>query len=65
MAEVKRVNVDVSDLAPGQTRAIDIGGRKILLCNADGQYFAVHAIVVGIHHSAPEHLLVITYLSYF
>ena len=41
MTEVKRVNVDVSDLVPGQIRAIDVGGRKILLCNAQGQYFAV------------------------
>ncbi len=38
---MKRVSVDLSDLAPGQIRAVDVGGRKILLCNAEGQYFAV------------------------
>jgi benzene/toluene dioxygenase ferredoxin subunit len=36
-----QLEVDVSDLDPGHTRAVQAGGRKILLCNVGGEYFAV------------------------
>lgn len=44
------VAVDVSDLAPGQTRAIEVGHRKVLVCNAEGRFYAIenrcpHAMV--------------------
>ena len=35
------VEVDVSDLAPGQTRSVDCGDRRVLLCNVDGVFYAV------------------------
>jgi len=35
------VQVDVSDLAPGQTRAVEEGGLKILVCNAEGRFYAI------------------------
>ena len=33
--------VDVSDLAPGQTRPIEALGAKILVCNAEGRFYAI------------------------
>jgi nitrite reductase/ring-hydroxylating ferredoxin subunit len=37
-----RVRADVSDLAPGETRALeDAGDGGVLLCNVDGEIFAV------------------------
>jgi nitrite reductase/ring-hydroxylating ferredoxin subunit len=33
--------VDVSDLAAGETRAIEIAGRSVLVCNALGAYYAL------------------------
>jgi nitrite reductase/ring-hydroxylating ferredoxin subunit len=44
------VTVDVSDLAPGQTRAIEAGSRRLLVCNAEGRFYAIenrcpHALV--------------------
>ncbi|MCH2170729.1 Rieske 2Fe-2S domain-containing protein [Myxococcota bacterium] len=33
--------VDVSDLSRGSTRALEHAGRSILLCNADGEFYAV------------------------
>lgn len=35
------IEVDVSDLARGRTRAVRVGQRKILICNAGGSFFAV------------------------
>lgn len=35
------MRVDVADLAPGRVRPVDVGGRKVLLCNVEGEYFAV------------------------
>ena len=35
------VVVDVADLAPGDMRAVACGRRKALLCNVDGEFFAV------------------------
>jgi nitrite reductase/ring-hydroxylating ferredoxin subunit len=42
--------VDVSDLPPGQTRAVEALGAQILVCNAEGRFFAIenrcpHAMV--------------------
>jgi nitrite reductase/ring-hydroxylating ferredoxin subunit len=44
------VTVDVSDLAPGRTRAVSAHGRDLLVCNADGRFYAIdnrcpHAMV--------------------
>jgi nitrite reductase/ring-hydroxylating ferredoxin subunit len=33
--------VDVSGLAPGETRAIEISGRSVLVCNALGAFYAL------------------------
>jgi len=33
--------VDVSDLAPGQLRRIDAGERRLLVCNAEGTFYAL------------------------
>ena len=35
------VRVDVSDLAPGQTRAFEEGDVKFLVCHADGRFYAI------------------------
>jgi 3-phenylpropionate/trans-cinnamate dioxygenase ferredoxin component len=44
------VSVDVADLAPGQTRAVAAHGIKLLVCNAEGRFYAIenrcpHAMV--------------------
>jgi len=44
------VTVDVADLAPGQTRAIEAFGGQVLVCNAEGRFYAIenrcpHAMV--------------------
>jgi nitrite reductase/ring-hydroxylating ferredoxin subunit len=44
------VTVDVAGLAPGQTRAVSANGRELLVCNADGRFYAIenrcpHAMV--------------------
>jgi 3-phenylpropionate/trans-cinnamate dioxygenase ferredoxin subunit len=44
------VTVDVSELAPGQTRAVSAHGHELLVCNADGRFYAIenrcpHAMV--------------------
>ena len=44
------VCVDVADLVPGQTRPVSAHGRELLVCNADGRFYAIenrcpHAIV--------------------
>jgi nitrite reductase/ring-hydroxylating ferredoxin subunit len=44
------VTVDVAGLAPGQTRAVSAHGRDLLVCNADGRFYAIenrcpHALV--------------------
>lgn len=36
-----RVFVEVSDLPPGGLRAVEAGGRKLLVCNAGGTYYAL------------------------
>ncbi len=33
--------VDVADLGPGQTRAVDADGATLLVCNADGRFYAI------------------------
>jgi len=33
--------VDVSGLAPGEIRAIEVAGRDLLVCNAMGTYYAL------------------------
>ena len=40
-----------SDLAPGQMRVVDAGGRDVLLCNVDGQLSALHPKCT--HYGAP------------
>jgi nitrite reductase/ring-hydroxylating ferredoxin subunit len=44
------VSVEVAGLAPGQTRAVSAHGRELLVCNADGRFYAIenrcpHAMV--------------------
>ena len=44
------VRIDVADLAPGQTRAVSAHGLSVLVCNADGRFYAIenrcpHAMV--------------------
>ena len=44
------VSVDVADLVPGQTRPVSAHGRELLVCNADGRFYAIenrcpHAMV--------------------
>ena len=33
--------VDVSGLAPGETRALELAGRQVLVCHAEGRYYAL------------------------
>jgi nitrite reductase/ring-hydroxylating ferredoxin subunit len=35
------VAVDVSGLDPGRTRALEVAGRKVLLCHAGGAFYAL------------------------
>jgi 3-phenylpropionate/trans-cinnamate dioxygenase ferredoxin subunit len=35
------MTIDVAGLAPGQTRAVEMAGHGILLCNVEGEIFAV------------------------
>ena len=35
------VAVDVVGLAPGQTRAVSAHGLELLVCNADGRFYAI------------------------
>ena len=35
------VTLDVTDLAPGETRALSANGRELLVCNADGRFYAI------------------------
>jgi 3-phenylpropionate/trans-cinnamate dioxygenase ferredoxin subunit len=35
------VRLDVSDLAPGQTRAFEEEDVKVLVCHADGRFYAI------------------------
>jgi len=44
------VTIDVADLAPGQTRAVEAFGAQLLVCNAEGRFYAIenrcpHALV--------------------
>lgn len=38
---MERVVVDVADLAPGELRAVEVGGRSVLVCHAEGAYYAL------------------------
>jgi 3-phenylpropionate/trans-cinnamate dioxygenase ferredoxin subunit len=33
--------VDVAGLAPGETRALELAGREVLVCRAEGAYYAL------------------------
>ena len=35
------VTIDVADLAPGQTRAVEAFGAQLLVCNAEGRFYAI------------------------
>ena len=35
------VSVDVTGLAPGQTRAVSAHGLHVLVCNAEGRFYAI------------------------
>jgi len=35
------VTIDVAGLAPGQTRAVSAHGLELLVCNAEGRYYAI------------------------
>ncbi len=44
------VTLDVAGLAPGQTRAVSADGHELLVCNAEGRFYAIenrcpHAMV--------------------
>ena len=44
------VTIDVADLAPGQTRAVSAHGLELLVCHAEGRFYAIenrcpHAMV--------------------
>jgi nitrite reductase/ring-hydroxylating ferredoxin subunit len=41
MSEPRVIRVDVSGLGPGSLRAIEVGGRRILVCNAAGRFYAL------------------------
>ena len=32
---------DTQDVPPGRTKAVVVGGKRVLICNVDGQFFAV------------------------
>lgn len=49
MSETAPLEVDVSDLAPGQMRAVEHAGVSVLLCNVDG---VVHAVENLCSHAA-------------
>jgi nitrite reductase/ring-hydroxylating ferredoxin subunit len=35
------VRVDVADLAPGELRAVAVAGRDVLVCHAEGAFYAL------------------------
>jgi nitrite reductase/ring-hydroxylating ferredoxin subunit len=35
------VRVDVAGLAPGEVRAVAVGGRDVLVCHAEGAFYAL------------------------
>lgn len=37
----RRLRIDIAELAPGETRALDAGDGGVLLCNVDGEIHAV------------------------
>jgi len=44
------LTIDAADLAPGQTRAVSASGLELLVCNAEGRFYAIenrcpHAMV--------------------
>jgi nitrite reductase/ring-hydroxylating ferredoxin subunit len=43
--------VEIGDLAPGQTRALEHAGVALLLCNVDGEFYAVENVCS--HADAP------------
>lgn len=44
MGETERFTkvAKVDDLAPGELKAVEANGEQILLCNVDGEFYAVH-----------------------
>ena len=47
------LEVDVSDLAPGQMRAVEHAGTSVLICNVGGDYYAVENVCS--HAAVPLH----------
>lgn len=43
-ATTERIAVEVVGLLPGETRAVEQSGHRILLCNVDGEFFAVRNV---------------------
>ena len=41
MSEQRAITVDVAGLAPGCVRAVEAEGRRLLLCNAFGRFYAL------------------------
>lgn len=41
MHDLGSCTIDVADLCPGTTRAVEIAGHRLLLCNVEGEIFAV------------------------
>jgi 3-phenylpropionate/trans-cinnamate dioxygenase ferredoxin component len=33
--------LDTSDLPPGRMRVVTVGGRRVLICNVEGSYYAI------------------------
>ncbi len=44
MSDDAALEVDVSDLAPGAMRVVEHDGTSVLLCNVDGEIYAVENI---------------------
>jgi 3-phenylpropionate/trans-cinnamate dioxygenase ferredoxin subunit len=49
VTEGDSVTLDVSDLGPGSKRPVQLGGRRLLVCNVAGAFFAVDE---GCSHAA-------------
>jgi nitrite reductase/ring-hydroxylating ferredoxin subunit len=44
LPEPARATIDVAGLAPGRTRALEVGTHRILVCNVEGEFFAVRNV---------------------
>jgi nitrite reductase/ring-hydroxylating ferredoxin subunit len=44
LSESDRATIDVAGLAPGRTLALEVGEHRILVCNVDGEFFAVRNV---------------------